>query len=404
MPVLMGLMFLLTARPVAADERQALALVFDEHDYSTFGNYELSAFPGSTMPLVEQAMSGGGYEVRVHANPPKPPLVIEMYRLDNPPITQSHYAIVGTVGYQEVSAPAYLELWSEFADGSRYFSRTLADSGPLMNIEGSSAQRDFRLPFEARPGLTPKRLTLNLVMAGRGTVTIEKASLVEESLPTPSTQPALARRATTGPAAGARSLADLPPDMQMAVRKEMAAQIGPLMQARTAAEADLAESEKSLSSQHPALIKKREAVESLNQRIATLLASLREPVPDEAVSPVPATSSPLTGLAWLDRHFATVFLTLIVLCVASIVPLRWLIRHGRGRGVVLGFFGLMLAIGLAELFAAGIAMGLGRPASAWATLLGCATIAIVIPALQLPQIRRQYADLELRKMRAMDVG
>ncbi|MDB5325801.1 MAG: hypothetical protein JWM57_1370 [Phycisphaerales bacterium] len=212
----------------------------------------------------------------------------------------------------------------------------------------------------------------------------------------------------TSPATGldGRSLATLSPEMQRAVRKEMAAQIGPLMQARTAAESDLAEAEKSLSSQHPAILQKRDTIEALNRRIAVIVASLREPMPEDATADTaaPAAGSPMTGLAWLDRHFAAVVLTLIALSLASIFPLRWLIRHGRGRGGVLGFFGLMLAIGLGELFAAGIAMGLGRPASAWASLLGCAAIAIFIPALQLPEIRRQYADLELRKMRAMDVG
>ena len=58
--------------------------------------------------------------------------------LKNPAITSLHYAVEGTVRYENVSARSYLEMWSWFANGGRYFSRTLGESGPTKYLEGSS--------------------------------------------------------------------------------------------------------------------------------------------------------------------------------------------------------------------------------------------------------------------------
>ncbi len=82
------------------------------------------------------------------------------------------YAVVGKVKYENVAGVAYLEMWSVLPDGSRYFTRTLAEAGPLQSISGTSDWRSFQLPFFLNGAPTPTRLELNAVLPGEGTVWI----------------------------------------------------------------------------------------------------------------------------------------------------------------------------------------------------------------------------------------
>ena len=85
------------------------------------------------------------------------------------PGVSGRYAVEGHVRYAGVEGIAFLELWSVFADGSRFFTRTLATTGPLQSITGNSDWRPFALPFDAAGG-RPVRLEINLVLPGRGAV------------------------------------------------------------------------------------------------------------------------------------------------------------------------------------------------------------------------------------------
>jgi hypothetical protein len=80
-------------------------------------------------------------------------------------------------------------MWSEFpeAPGSpagKYFSRTLAEVGPLQKITGSAEWRPFLVPFDATQSKTlPSKLILNLVLAGAGTVEFSDVELVQFANP-----------------------------------------------------------------------------------------------------------------------------------------------------------------------------------------------------------------------------
>jgi hypothetical protein len=91
--------------------------------------------------------------------------------LETPAVTGDHYAITGTVAYSGVEGEGYLEMWSYFPDGSRYFSRTLEPEGPLGGLHGSSPERPFALPFFLTPGgARPARLEVNVVLPAAGHV------------------------------------------------------------------------------------------------------------------------------------------------------------------------------------------------------------------------------------------
>jgi hypothetical protein len=88
------------------------------------------------------------------------------------------YAFEGRIRYEGVEGEGYLEMWSYFPDGSKYFTRTLAPSGPQGVLSGDSGWRSFSLPFSTNGGPAPSRLDLNVVLPGSGVVTIGPLHLV----------------------------------------------------------------------------------------------------------------------------------------------------------------------------------------------------------------------------------
>lgn len=90
--------------------------------------------------------------------------------MEDPGVTSARYSIVGRVRHERVQGHGYLEMWSEFPDGSAYFSRTLARSGPAQSLQGASGWRQFVLAFNSREGFYPSHLTLNVVLPGPGVV------------------------------------------------------------------------------------------------------------------------------------------------------------------------------------------------------------------------------------------
>ena len=85
----------------------------------------------------------------------------------------------GRVRYENVSGDGYVEMWNVFANG-RYFTRTIGDQGPMRTITGNSDWRSIVLPFDAtRAEAPPERLIINVVLPGRGEVTLVAMTLVE---------------------------------------------------------------------------------------------------------------------------------------------------------------------------------------------------------------------------------
>lgn len=87
------------------------------------------------------------------------------------PVGGAGYAVIGDVRYEGVVEPAYLEMWSVFPDGGRYFSRTLGAEGPMAAMVGESDWRRFELPFFLEGATsTPSQLELNAVLPSGGRV------------------------------------------------------------------------------------------------------------------------------------------------------------------------------------------------------------------------------------------
>ena len=107
------------------------------------------------------------------------PRAIALFELADPGVGSTRFLLRGDVRGEGVEGAAYLEMWSVFRGGGRFFSRTLAPSGPMGSLGGTFAARPFLLPFTAEPGMTLERLVVNVAFPGRGTVVLGPMRLVE---------------------------------------------------------------------------------------------------------------------------------------------------------------------------------------------------------------------------------
>ena len=130
-------------------------------------------------PLV--FADGKGEPIHFGINPVKnsqpTPLVASVgQHIYNP--QSSVYVVRGKVRYEDVEGEAYLEMWTILPDGNRYFSRTLADHGPMRKFQGFSDWREFELPFNLMH-LKPEsvKLQFNVVMSGKGTIEFSRLTV-----------------------------------------------------------------------------------------------------------------------------------------------------------------------------------------------------------------------------------
>jgi len=126
----------------------------------------------ATPPLSGVVVDGAARVVSTSAGGVFPLSAINVSNLGS-----NGYEIRGNVRYMDVTGSGYVEMWSVFPDGSRYFSRTLAADGPMAALSGSSDWRPLELPF--LPGAAvPNRIEINVVLPGAGSVDIGTLELV----------------------------------------------------------------------------------------------------------------------------------------------------------------------------------------------------------------------------------
>jgi hypothetical protein len=78
----------------------------------------------TTAPLSGEVVDGAAH---VTADPGGGQL--PLVTIAAPDLGTIGYTVRGDVRYRDVAGDGYLEMWSVFADGSRYFTRTLATEG-----------------------------------------------------------------------------------------------------------------------------------------------------------------------------------------------------------------------------------------------------------------------------------
>lgn len=94
-------------------------------------------------------------------------------------IHQPYFGLRGEVRYQAL-VEDFLEMWVTFDDGSRFFSRTQADEGPVAWLNGDSDWRPLLLPFSADGSTaTPVRIELYAAPPAPGTLWVSNLELVQ---------------------------------------------------------------------------------------------------------------------------------------------------------------------------------------------------------------------------------
>lgn len=130
------------------------------------------------------------------------PLVV----IDEPGVQPPRFQIDGRVRHEDVVGTAYFEMWTVLPDGSRYFTRTLAESGPLQSMTGTSEERPFSLPFELGDGgSVPTRLEINLVTESSGQFWVGPLSIVANGAEPATTVTTAVQTVSNGEEAGAES-------------------------------------------------------------------------------------------------------------------------------------------------------------------------------------------------------
>jgi hypothetical protein len=100
--------------------------------------------------------------------------------IDAPGISTRDYAVRTRVRGDAVEGTAYLEMWNYFGGDEAYFTRTLSSSGPMRTISGNEGWRQAILPFHLRQDSEkPHRLSVSVVLPGKGTVYVGPLTLVE---------------------------------------------------------------------------------------------------------------------------------------------------------------------------------------------------------------------------------
>ena len=113
---------------------------------------------------------------------PVTPAVVTLCEIPAPRIQDPVYMLSGWVRHEDVQGKAFFDMWTIFPDGSRYFTRTLADVGPLRFLQGTSAWRQVQIPFQMEDGpdaARPSAILLNIVFEGPGTVWLTNLELTE---------------------------------------------------------------------------------------------------------------------------------------------------------------------------------------------------------------------------------
>jgi hypothetical protein len=139
---------------------------------------KLGRLSGGAVLSPESGLSG--HRLKIENNQPTPSSVTVL-TIDRPKIAGPRYRVSGQVRYDNVEGTGYLEMWNHFPDGGQYFSRTLAEQGPMMKLHATSGWRSFVLPFDATGAPAPSRLVVNVVLPGRGVVYLGPLELSEES-------------------------------------------------------------------------------------------------------------------------------------------------------------------------------------------------------------------------------
>lgn len=104
--------------------------------------------------------------------------VIRLFEVPEPAVEDCMLIYRAKLKTEDLSGPAYLEMWCRFPKFGEAFSRGLDNQ-----VTGSNDWASYQTPFFLKKGEKPDLVRLNLVVKGTGKVWIKDVELVKAPLP-----------------------------------------------------------------------------------------------------------------------------------------------------------------------------------------------------------------------------
>ena len=101
-----------------------------------------------------------------------------LFEVENPGVEQCVVTYRAKLKTENLTEPAYLEMWCRFPGKGEFFSRGLANA-----VTGSNDWASYETPFFLKKGEKPDLIKLNLVLKGAGKVWVKDVELLKGPLP-----------------------------------------------------------------------------------------------------------------------------------------------------------------------------------------------------------------------------
>ena len=103
---------------------------------------------------------------------------IRLFEVENPDAEQCMVIYRAKLKTENLTEPAYLEMWCRFPGKGEFFSRDMEHT-----VTGSNDWASYETPFFLKKGEKPDLIKLNLVVKGTGKVWIKDVELLKSQLP-----------------------------------------------------------------------------------------------------------------------------------------------------------------------------------------------------------------------------
>lgn len=127
----------------------------------------------TTIVTDSEVTADGNGAIKITTHWPTTLNVAEVSDLD---VEEARLIYTAKVRTENLEGTAYLEMWCHVDEGT-YFSR-----GMNAPISGTADWETLSTPFVLKRGQKPERVTLNLVVDGKGTVWMDDIRLLKEPL------------------------------------------------------------------------------------------------------------------------------------------------------------------------------------------------------------------------------
>ena len=103
---------------------------------------------------------------------------VPLFEVENPGVEQCIVTYRAKLKTENLTEPAYLEMWCRFPGKGEYFSRGLNHA-----VTGSNDWASYETPFFLKKGEKPDLIKLNVVVKGAGKVWVKDVELLKSPLP-----------------------------------------------------------------------------------------------------------------------------------------------------------------------------------------------------------------------------